>query len=113
MAVLALKKWGVHGLKNLYFFIHQNIEESSPLISAYFIEKFNKRFSTQIAIPKTLYNVETQNFNHQRCCYSPSEEKKYKILLIKRKNEPFKGEWALSGEFLEEDELLIVTPISI
>ncbi|MDQ7917661.1 NUDIX domain-containing protein [Mesonia sp. MT50] len=42
-----------------------------------------------------------------------SEEKKYKILLIKRKNEPFKGEWALSGEFLEEDELLIVTPISI
>lgn len=49
-----IEEWYGHGLKNLYFFIHQNIEESSPLISAYFIEKFNKRFSTQIAIPKTL-----------------------------------------------------------
>ncbi|MDT0294327.1 NUDIX hydrolase [Mesonia ostreae] len=36
-----------------------------------------------------------------------SEEKKYQILLIKRKNKPFKGLWALPGGFLEEDEVLI------
>jgi len=49
-----IEDWYTHGLKNLYFFIHQNVEESSPLLSAYFIEKFNKRFSTKISIPKTL-----------------------------------------------------------
>jgi len=49
-----IEDWYGHGLKNLYFFIHQNIEESSPLLSAYFIEKFNERFSTEIVIPKTL-----------------------------------------------------------
>ncbi|MDT0294328.1 DUF72 domain-containing protein [Mesonia ostreae] len=49
-----IENWYTHGLKNLYFFIHQNIEESSPLLSAYFIEKFNERFSTEIRIPKTL-----------------------------------------------------------
>jgi len=31
----------------------------------------------------------------------------FQLLLIKRKNEPFKGEWALPGGFLEEDELLL------
>ncbi len=28
------------------------------------------------------------------------------LLLIKRKNEPYQGQWALPGGFLEEDELL-------
>ena len=28
------------------------------------------------------------------------------VLLIKRKNEPYQGQWALPGGFLEEDELL-------
>lgn len=49
-----LQEWHEMGLKNVYFFIHQNVEESSPLLSAYFIEKFNKRFGTDIQIPKTL-----------------------------------------------------------
>lgn len=29
-----------------------------------------------------------------------------KILLIKRKNEPYKDKWALPGGFLDEDELI-------
>lgn len=29
-----------------------------------------------------------------------------KILLIQRKNDPFKGQWALPGGFLEEDETM-------
>lgn len=49
-----LEEWYKEGLENVYFFIHQNVEEASPLLSAYFIEKFNKRFKTDIKIPKTL-----------------------------------------------------------
>lgn len=49
-----IEEWYGMGLKNLYFFVHQNVEEASPLLSAYFIEKFNKRFGTDIKIPKTL-----------------------------------------------------------
>ncbi|MCG9972454.1 DUF72 domain-containing protein [Christiangramia crocea] len=49
-----LQEWHKLGLKNVYFFVHQNVEEASPLLSAYFIEKFNKRFNTDLIIPKTL-----------------------------------------------------------
>ncbi|MBZ9631790.1 DUF72 domain-containing protein [Salegentibacter sp. LM13S] len=49
-----LEEWHKEGLENVYFFVHQNVEEASPLLSAYFIEKFNKRFKTDIKIPKTL-----------------------------------------------------------
>ncbi|MGB8704014.1 MAG: DUF72 domain-containing protein [Gillisia sp.] len=49
-----LEKWYELGLKNLYFFVHQNIEKSSPLLSAYFIEKLNSRFNLEIKIPQTL-----------------------------------------------------------
>lgn len=48
-----IEEWHNLGLKNVYFFVHQNIEKSSPLLSSYFIEKFNKRFDTQIKIPET------------------------------------------------------------
>ncbi|MDN3594095.1 DUF72 domain-containing protein [Zunongwangia endophytica] len=47
-------EWHEQGLKELYFYVHQNLEEASPLLSAYFIEKFNKKFGTDIVIPKTL-----------------------------------------------------------
>ena len=33
-------------------------------------------------------------------------EKKAKLLLIRRKNEPFKGQWALPGGFVDIDEEL-------
>lgn len=46
--------WKKAGLKELYFFVHQNIEKESPLLSAYFIEKLNKKIGTKIAVPKTL-----------------------------------------------------------
>lgn len=31
-------------------------------------------------------------------------ENQFKVLLIKRKNDPFQGQWALPGGFIEEDE---------
>jgi 8-oxo-dGTP diphosphatase len=35
------------------------------------------------------------------------EERDLRLLLIKRKNDPFKEKWALPGGFLEEDEALV------
>ena len=46
--------WKEQGLKELNFFVHQNIEKESPLLSAYFIEKLNKRIGTDLLIPKTI-----------------------------------------------------------
>jgi|TARA_R100000479_G_scaffold33554_2_gene13853 uncharacterized protein YecE (DUF72 family) len=47
-----LEEWVKQGLQNIYFFVHQNVEKASPLLSAYFIEKANKRFGTDVKIPK-------------------------------------------------------------
>ncbi len=46
--------WKKQGLEELDFFVHQNIEKESPLLSAYFIDKLNKNIGTSIPIPKTL-----------------------------------------------------------
>lgn len=46
--------WKKQGMERLYFFVHQNVEKESPLLSAYFIEKLNKRIGTNLQIPKTL-----------------------------------------------------------
>lgn len=46
--------WKKQGLRELNFFVHQNVEEESPLLSAYFIKKLNKKIGTDLHIPKTL-----------------------------------------------------------
>lgn len=46
-----IKLWKNEGLENLYFFVHQNIEKASPLLSAYFIEALNKEFKMNIHVP--------------------------------------------------------------
>lgn len=40
------------------------------------------------------------------CVIFYSNENEHKVLLVKRKADPFKGKWALPGGFLEEDEPL-------
>jgi uncharacterized protein YecE (DUF72 family) len=45
-------KWKNEGLENLYFFVHQNVELASPLLSAYFIKNLNKELGTNLTIPK-------------------------------------------------------------
>jgi len=44
-------QWKEQGLQNLYFFVHQNVELASPLLSAYFTEKLNKAVGTDLKIP--------------------------------------------------------------
>ena len=46
-----LDKWVELGLQNIYFFVHQNLEKESPTLSAYFIEKLNKRIGTNLKRP--------------------------------------------------------------
>jgi len=49
-----LTHWKNMGLRNIHFFVHQNLELGSPLLSAYFIDKLNKGLQSNLAIPKTL-----------------------------------------------------------
>ena len=49
-----LCQWKDKGLTNIHFFIHQNLELESPLLSAYFIANLNKKMGVDLNIPKTL-----------------------------------------------------------
>ena len=49
--VQRLKEWKDQGVKEIDFFIHQNIEVESPLLSAYFIEKLNAELGYDLTIP--------------------------------------------------------------
>jgi uncharacterized protein YecE (DUF72 family) len=46
-----LKDWKQQGVKEIDFFIHQNIEKESPLLSAYFIKKLNKALGYNLKVP--------------------------------------------------------------
>lgn len=48
-----IKSWSEQGLQNLYFFVHQNLEEESPLLSAYLIKRLNDELGYNLIIPKT------------------------------------------------------------
>ena len=46
--------WAKQGMTELHFFVHQNIEEESPLLSAYLIEQLNAKLGIQLHVPQTL-----------------------------------------------------------
>ena len=48
-----IKIWKEQGLEKLYFFVHQNLEKESPLLSAKFIETFNREFGTDMKVPES------------------------------------------------------------
>lgn len=54
-----LTEWKEQGMQELNFFVHQNVEKASPLLSAYFIEKLNAKWGTEIHIP-TMAEVKTK-----------------------------------------------------
>ena len=47
-----LKLWKEAGVKEIDFFVHQNIEEVSPLLSAYFIKQLNSELGCSLTVPK-------------------------------------------------------------
>jgi len=49
--ISTIVEWKEAGLQKLYFFIHQNIEEESPLLAAHFIGKLNEAIGTKLNIP--------------------------------------------------------------
>lgn len=49
--VSRLAAWHAAGLRKIRFFIHQNMEEDSPLLAAYFIRKLNKVLGQNLHIP--------------------------------------------------------------
>ena len=51
-----LKTWANAGMKNLYFFVHQNLEKESPVLSAYIIQKLNNEWSLSIPSPQVEAN---------------------------------------------------------
>lgn len=46
-----IETWVDQGMRELHFFIHQNLELESPLLSAYFIKQLNERIGAQLTIP--------------------------------------------------------------
>ena len=58
--VKRLKEWQEQGVKEIDFFIHQNIEKESPLLSSYFIKKLNKELGCQLEIPNEDNNDNSQ-----------------------------------------------------
>ncbi|MEP0272826.1 DUF72 domain-containing protein [Ekhidna sp.] len=46
-----VKNWTDGGMENLYFFVHQNLEKESPVLSAYFTQKLNKELGLNLTIP--------------------------------------------------------------
>lgn len=55
-----IENWVVNGIESISFFVHQNIEIESVLLSAYFIKKLNQRLQLDLKIPKTLQDIQNQ-----------------------------------------------------
>ncbi len=49
--VVRLKEWVDMGLHKIHFFVHQNLELASPLLSAHFIKNLNETLGTNLTIP--------------------------------------------------------------
>ena len=52
-----IEHWSKKGIESISFFIHQNIEIESVLLSSYFIKNLNKRLGLNIKVPKTLSDI--------------------------------------------------------
>jgi uncharacterized protein YecE (DUF72 family) len=48
-----ISAWKKAGLRRLFFFIHQNVEQESPALAAHFIKQLNKKLDTDLPVPKT------------------------------------------------------------
>ncbi len=60
--VTKLEEWRALGLKKIHFFVHQNLEKESPLLTAHFIKKLNASFGTDLKIPNEDTNSQASLF---------------------------------------------------
>lgn len=60
--VARLKSWVEQGLGHIHFFVHQNLEKASPLLSAYLIKKLNKELGSSLSVPHTLADGQQKLF---------------------------------------------------
>jgi len=58
-----IKIWVNEGIKEVNFFIHQNLEEASPLLSTYFVKQLNAALGLSHHIPANLLNLKTTQPN--------------------------------------------------
>ena len=49
-----LSTWKDQGINQIHFFVHQNLEVESPLLSKYFIKELNTHIGTQLGLPNHL-----------------------------------------------------------
>ncbi|MEO9853273.1 MAG: DUF72 domain-containing protein [Reichenbachiella sp.] len=52
--VSRIREWNSLGLEHLYFFIHQNLENESPLLATHFIQQLNEALGTNVQGPISL-----------------------------------------------------------
>ncbi|WP_108808688.1 DUF72 domain-containing protein [Aquimarina spinulae] len=52
--VKRLSTWKDEGINHIHFFVHQNLEVESPLLSKYFIKELNDHLGTQLGLPNHL-----------------------------------------------------------
>ncbi|NJB83407.1 DUF72 domain-containing protein [Wenyingzhuangia aestuarii] len=53
-----IETWANNGIKSIAFFIHQNIEIESVLLSAYFIKKLNTKLKLNLKVPQTIQDIQ-------------------------------------------------------
>lgn len=46
-----LKLWVEEGIRKIFFFVHQNHEEASPLLSSYLIQRLNNEMGMDLKVP--------------------------------------------------------------
>ena len=46
-----LQVWTRLGIKDIYFFIHQNLEEDTPLLAEYFVRRLNEELGYRLPMP--------------------------------------------------------------
>lgn len=57
-----LATWYQQGIKNINFFVHQNLEKASPLLTAYLNQRLNEILGTDLIIPQLLDNPQVELF---------------------------------------------------
>ncbi|MCB4808506.1 DUF72 domain-containing protein [Tamlana sp. 62-3] len=57
-----IKFWSKQGIKEIDFFVHQNLEKESPLLSAYFIKKLNSELGYNLKIPNEEQHIQQNLF---------------------------------------------------